>query len=162
MIKQIIVSRSCSHVCPTLPHTPASVPAPTWLLWKRSGKNWGKNWKRCHVHFWIHCDSRPISDSWVYFCPKQQMCNLLMEKEQEVVILTHPRIPDVLLLPVNGPRYARNVWSVWRTYWKTFPSKCPAEPAVGRVPSETSTEYFTVCYRGGKGSVIPAVHTKGD
>lgn len=55
------------------------------------------------------------------------MCNLLTEKkkeeeeEKEVVILTHPRIPDVLLLPVNGPRYARNVWSVGQIYWDTFP-----------------------------------------
>lgn len=55
------------------------------------------------------------------------MCNSLTEeemekeKEKEVLILTHPRIPDVLLLPVNGPRYARNVWSVGRIYWNTFP-----------------------------------------
>lgn len=43
------------------------------------------------------------------------MCKLFTEKkeeeEKEVVILTHPQIPDVLLLPVNGPRYAKNVWS---------------------------------------------------
>lgn len=40
---------------------------------------------------------------------KQQMCNLSAE-EVSVPILTHPRIPDVLLLPVDGPRYVRNAY----------------------------------------------------
>lgn len=39
---------------------------------------------------------------------KQQMCNSSTE-ETPVQILTHSQIPDVLLLPVSGPRYERNV-----------------------------------------------------
>lgn len=48
---------------------------------------------------------------------KKQMCNSLTEeemekeKEKEVLILTHPRIPDVLLLPVNGPRAVKQLGS---------------------------------------------------
>lgn len=91
----------------------------------------GEELKKVHIFIWMDCGSRPSSVPWLCCCPKQQMCNLLMEKKkeeeeeeeegEEVVILTHPRIPDVLLLPVNGPRYVRNVWSVRRIYWTTFP-----------------------------------------
>lgn len=38
---------------------------------------------------------------------QQQMCNYSAE-EASVQILTHPQIPDVLLLPVDGPKYERN------------------------------------------------------
>lgn len=76
--------------------------------------------KKVHILIKMNCSGRPRSDASVYSRPKQQMCNLSTEKkkkkkkegEEEVVILTHPQIPDVLLLPVNGPRYARNVWRV--------------------------------------------------
>uniref|UniRef100_A0A3Q4HBK0 Uncharacterized protein n=1 Tax=Neolamprologus brichardi TaxID=32507 RepID=A0A3Q4HBK0_NEOBR len=39
---------------------------------------------------------------------KQLMCSSSAE-EVSVQILPHPRIADVLILPVEGPRYARNV-----------------------------------------------------
>lgn len=78
----------------------------------------------------MDCGSPPSSDPRVFCCPKQQMCNLLTE--EEVVILTHPRIPDVLLLPVNGPRYARNVWSAGRTHWKTLPFNALLSQLLGR------------------------------
>lgn len=38
---------------------------------------------------------------------KQQMGKCSAE-EASLQILTHPQIPDVLLLPVDGPRYERN------------------------------------------------------
>lgn len=38
---------------------------------------------------------------------KQQMGQCSAE-EASLQILTHPQIPDVLLLPVDGPRYERN------------------------------------------------------
>lgn len=46
---------------------------------------------------------------------KQQMSNSSSE-ESSVQIVTHSQIPDVLLLPVNGPRYKRNTGPV--CVWK--------------------------------------------
>lgn len=48
---------------------------------------------------------------------KQQMCNSSAE-ETSVQILTHSQIPDVLLLPVSGPRYKRNAGP--ECVWKFF------------------------------------------
>ena len=41
---------------------------------------------------------------------KQQMCGPSAE-EASVQILSHPQVSDVLLLPVDGPRYVRNAGS---------------------------------------------------
>lgn len=169
MITQIIVSKSCSHVCPTPPHTPASGPAPIWLHWKKSDKSWDKNWKRCTFVFFFN-GLRQLSKfwSWVYCCPKQQMCNLVTEnkeeeeEEDEVVILTHPRIPDVLLLPVNGPRYAKNVWSVERIYWNTFPLIALLSQLLGGCFQRLARNISKHLTEGKNGSVVPAVHTKRD
>lgn len=48
---------------------------------------------------------------------KQQTYNSSAE-ETSMQILTHSQIPDVLLLPVNGPRYKRNVGPgcVWKCF----------------------------------------------
>lgn len=48
---------------------------------------------------------------------KQQTYNSSAEGAS-MQILTHSQIPDVLLLPVNGPRYKRNVGP--RCVWKCF------------------------------------------
>lgn len=96
------------------------------------------------------------------------MCNLLTEQkkegeeEEEVVILTHPRIPDVLLLPVIGPRYARNVWSVGRIYWNTFPLIALLSQLLGGCFQRLARNISGHLTEGKKGSVIPAVHTRRD
>lgn len=43
----------------------------------------------------------------IVFVLKQQMCSSSAEEVSQQIV-PHPQIPDVLLLPVDGPRYVRN------------------------------------------------------
>lgn len=82
---------------------------------------------------------------------KQQMCNLSAE-EVSIPILTHPRIPDVLLLPVDGPRYVRNAYPVsahWGSaLWSTrLIINCSIGPTVWWVFPETYVEYLVSSFK---------------
>lgn len=53
------------------------------------------------------CSQRDGDDRVVVVLKQQQMFNSSAE-ESSMQILSHPQIPDVLLLPVDGPKYERN------------------------------------------------------
>ncbi len=38
--------------------------------------------------------------------------NVSLQQERSPSVYTHPQLPDVLLLPVHGPRYAHNTCAI--------------------------------------------------
>lgn len=82
---------------------------------------------------------------------KQQMGNLSAE-EVSIPILTHPRIPDVLLLPVDGPRYVRNAYPASDQWGSALLSthlfiNCSIQPTAGWVFLETHVEYLDSSFK---------------
>lgn len=70
--------------------------------------------QRCsHVWGWPPAAPRPPTLFWLWsvlcwlFLKQQHVCSSSAEGVAHQILL-HPRIPDVLLLPVHGPRYVRS------------------------------------------------------
>lgn len=119
--RQRAISRSCSHVYLTLHPIRVSGPAPIWLHWRRSDSSWQKSWQRSgfKIDFphWWSVMYKSAKEMMMTMLSKQQMYNSSAE-ETSMQILTHPQIPDVLLLPVDGPRYKRDAGP--ECVWKFF------------------------------------------
>lgn len=147
MIKQIIVSRSCSHVCPTLPRTPVSGPAPIWLHWKKSDKSWGKNWRRCTFHL------NGLRQS-----PKFWSLSVLSSKAADVQLVdgkeeggggggwgcdSHsPTNPRCAAASCQRTQVCEECLECRTNLLEHFPFKCPVEQAAGRLHLEICTKYF--------------------